>query len=106
MTTNTHNQTAAHEPESAQNREGETFLYIRVEIARPDPVSTGVFNIMAGMIGAKPKSEADDLHPGCIGFQHVQLVAKDEDEAYSIGHGLMPALEPDIITFNDCVIRL
>jgi hypothetical protein len=92
-------------PEGPKECEGETFLYIRVEVAQPNPVSTGAFNLLAGMVGAKPKLDTE-LHPGCIGFRHVQLVAKDEEHAYAIGDGLLPALEPDTIVANDYVIKL
>jgi hypothetical protein len=92
-------------PEGPKECEGETFLYIRVEVAQPNPVSTGAFNLLAGMVGAKPKLDTE-LHPGCIGFRHVQLVAKDEEHAYAIGDGLLPALEPDTIVANDYVVKL
>jgi hypothetical protein len=105
-------------PEASTKCEGVTFLYVRAEIARPDPKRIEFFNVLKKIAreagepipdidpAALDLGSIDALDPGSISFKHVQLVARDEDEAYAIGDGLLPALESDTIVANDYVIRL
>jgi hypothetical protein len=105
-------------PEASAKCGGTTFLYVRAEISRPDPERIELFNVIrkiAREAGA-PMPEIDpaafdpdsirSLDPGSISFRHVQLVADSEDEAYDVGFGLLPALNPDTFLVNDYVVRL
>ncbi len=82
------------------------WLYIRVEVLPADPERCMLLTALAEKTTGRPTADIV-LHtdPGGISFQHVRLVANDEEDAYTQGWHLLPPPAKGSVC-NDYVVQI
>lgn len=85
---------------------GSVFLYIRVEVMPADPGRVALMHGLLEDIGDPPAADTiPHTDPGSISFDHVELVALDEADAYRRGWTLLDPPRKGAVC-NDYVVQL
>lgn len=82
------------------------WLYVRVEVLPADPGRCMLLASLVEKTTGRPTADiVPHTDPGGISFQHVRLVANDEDDAYNQGWNLLPQPAQGSVC-NDYVVQI